>query len=156
MNEAKFAEAMSDVSKAFDSPRAIVDSRELLPQQKVQLLEQWERDLRQLLVAAEENMPGDGQGGSAERLREVRQAMAALGATDAGADTGASFGSGSPVTQDRVDSHRRGRRFGRHRTLSACAPYAIGASVAVVAVSLGLLAAWCTGARAGQVRRRRW
>lgn len=153
MDQAKFSEALSDVAKAFAGPEEIVTSGDLTRSQKVQLLEQWERDLRQLLVASEENMAGPGQGDSAERLRQVRDALGRLGATEDGADTGAAAGMGSPVTEDRVDHRRDGRWRGRHE-LSTCACYALGASVAVVAVSLGLLAAWTAGARAAAPRRR--
>ena len=151
MNEEKFAQALNDVSQAFDSPQAIVASGDLRIEQKIRLLEQWERDLRQLLVASEENMAAPGPGDSGERLREVREALARLGAADEGADTGPLQGAGSPATPDRLRENDRHRRHGnRQAAISACAGYAL---VAVAAGVLGLAVGWCAGARAAPRRR---
>jgi hypothetical protein len=79
--KSRFAEARTDVSKVFDTPADIVSASDLTEPQKVDLLRQWESDLRLLLVAAEENMTETGRGGATgERLRAVRHALATLGA----------------------------------------------------------------------------
>jgi hypothetical protein len=81
--KSRFAEARTDVSKVFDTPADILTASDLTEAQKIDLLRQWESDLRLLLVAAEENMPETGKGGAtAERLRAVRHALETLGAAE--------------------------------------------------------------------------
>jgi len=82
MGVSRFDDALSDVSKAFDDPGAILRAGDLNAEQKIQLLRQWEIDLRLLLVASEENMTGTGEGVPAERLRQVQQALNSLGAVE--------------------------------------------------------------------------
>ncbi len=80
MEAKRFDEVQKDVAANFATPGAILGDSELEPRQKVKLLQQWEYDLRQMLVASEENMTDQtaAQGGSAELLRKVRKALAAL------------------------------------------------------------------------------
>jgi hypothetical protein len=81
MNPAQFDNALTDVSKMFAHPREIIGSEDLSQQQKVKLLRQWELDLRENLVASEENMTAPNpEGHSAELLRGVRRALIDLGA----------------------------------------------------------------------------
>jgi DNA topoisomerase IB len=88
MNPNRFSKMLGDVSREFDRPRDILDSRDLSPEQKIKLLKEWELDLRELQVASEENMTGNTSSGTtAELLRECRLALAKLGATDG--DSGA-------------------------------------------------------------------
>jgi len=47
-----------------------------------ELLKDWELDLRELMVASEENMPGTAAGHTSELLRSVRQLLTRLGATE--------------------------------------------------------------------------
>jgi hypothetical protein len=79
----RFHEAMGDVSKMFDRPRALFDDPEFDTEQKRRLLKQWEYDLREMQVATEENMtgsePGTGAGTNAELLQEVRFCLRRLG-----------------------------------------------------------------------------
>jgi hypothetical protein len=84
MNNARFEDALADVGKCFAQPNDIVGSEDLSHQQKVKLLKQWEFDLRENLVASEENMTADNlpEGQSAELLRGVRKALIAIGAVD--------------------------------------------------------------------------
>jgi hypothetical protein len=84
MNNARFEDALADVGKCFASPKEIEGSDELSHQQKVKLLRQWEFDLRENLVASEENMTAETtpEGQSAELLRGVRKALIAMGAVD--------------------------------------------------------------------------
>jgi hypothetical protein len=75
----RFREAMSDVSKLFGRPRAVLDDRGFDREQKRKLLKQWEYDLRGMQVASDENMVGEGTGEAAELLREVRACLGTLG-----------------------------------------------------------------------------
>ena len=84
MNNARFEDALADVGKCFAKPDQILGSDDLSHQQKVKLLRQWEFDLRENLVASEENMTADHvpEGHSAELLRGVRKALISIGAVD--------------------------------------------------------------------------
>jgi len=65
--------------RSFRRPADVLDAGTIARPEKIRLLQQWETDLRLLLVASEENMSGDGQGEVAERLRQVRAALEELG-----------------------------------------------------------------------------
>jgi hypothetical protein len=91
----RFQEALRDVSQVFDDPHSILAADDLTREQKIALLEQWETDLRLLLVATEENMPGTGSGRSAELLTRVRKAMQSLGVTGPDDIAGAANKSGA-------------------------------------------------------------
>ena len=82
MQKAKFEETFVDVGKIYAHPGDIVAADDLSQPQKVKLLRQWEFDLRENLVATEENMTTDAtpEGHSAELLRSVRKALLSLGA----------------------------------------------------------------------------
>ena len=84
MNNARFEDALADVGKCFTNPKEILGSDALSHQQKVKLLRQWEFDLRENLVASEENMTSETtpEGESAELLRGVRKALISMGAVD--------------------------------------------------------------------------
>ena len=75
----RFQEAMGDVSKLFDKPGTLLADRELTAEQKRKLLKQWEYDLRELQVAADENMTGPKMDHNADLLREVRACLGKLG-----------------------------------------------------------------------------
>ena len=84
MNKARFDDAQTDVAKVYADPSDIVAADDLSQPQKVKLLRQWEFDLRENLVASEENMTADTtpEGHSAELLRGVRTALLSMGADD--------------------------------------------------------------------------
>jgi hypothetical protein len=84
INNARFEDALTDVAKVFADPKDIIGSDDLSHQQKVKLLKQWEFDLRENLVASEENMTAETvpEGHSAELLRGVRKALISIGAVD--------------------------------------------------------------------------
>jgi phage portal protein BeeE len=84
MNNARFEDALTDVAKVFADPKDIIGAEDLSQQQKVKLLRQWEFDLRENLVASEENMTAETtpEGHSAELLRGVRKALISMGAVD--------------------------------------------------------------------------
>jgi hypothetical protein len=69
--------AIDDPTRAFDSPREVVES-ELPREEKIKILQSWELDARRLLESAEENMAG----GEKDRLPEVLKALRELGASD--------------------------------------------------------------------------
>jgi hypothetical protein len=66
--------AIDDPSRAFTSPREVVES-ELPRDEKIKILKNWELDARRLLESAEENMTG----GEKDRLPEVLRALRELG-----------------------------------------------------------------------------
>jgi len=84
INNARFDEALTDVAKVYAQPKDILEADDLSHQQKVKLLRQWEFDLRENLVASEENMTSETlpEGHSAELLRGVRKALIDMGAVD--------------------------------------------------------------------------
>jgi hypothetical protein len=84
MNNARFEDALTDVAKVYAHPKDIIGAEDLSHQQKVKLLRQWEFDLRENLVASEENMTAENipEGQSAELLRGVRKALLSIGAVD--------------------------------------------------------------------------
>ena len=62
--------AIDDPSRAFASPREVVES-ELPREEKIKILRSWELDARRLLESAEENMIG----GEKDRLPEIQRAL---------------------------------------------------------------------------------
>jgi hypothetical protein len=92
METARFREVQKDIPGHFGDPQGILTDEDLDAEQKLKLLKQWEFDLRQLLVATEENMPGADPkpGKSAELLQSVRRALVTIEgepAKDGGAPT---------------------------------------------------------------------
>jgi hypothetical protein len=65
--------AIDDPSRAFSSPRQVVES-ELPREEKIKILRSWELDARRLLESAEENMTG----GEKDRLPEIQRALREL------------------------------------------------------------------------------
>lgn len=65
--------AIDDPSRAFSSPREVVES-ELPREEKIKILRSWELDARRLLESAEENMTG----GEKDRLPEIQRAIRQL------------------------------------------------------------------------------
>lgn len=79
VTQSRFEQAKQDVSRIFSSPDELCDAPDLSTDEKVYLLKQWETDLRLLLVASEENMPGTHPGRTAELLQSVLQKLEDLG-----------------------------------------------------------------------------
>jgi hypothetical protein len=65
--------AIDDPSRAFSSPREVVESK-LPREEKIKILQSWELDARRLLESAEENMTG----GEEDRLPEIQSALRQL------------------------------------------------------------------------------
>jgi hypothetical protein len=80
MDQRNFDTICADVSRHFKSPSEIVSSTDFAPEQKAKLLQQWELDLRLLMNASDENMPGTQPGRTADLLTQVREALHELGA----------------------------------------------------------------------------
>lgn len=74
------AEAIAHPSKVYDAPKDVVHDERLSKQQKMKVLESWETDQKQLLVADEENMPLQKPEASnpAEKLQLIVKAKDAL------------------------------------------------------------------------------
>jgi hypothetical protein len=70
-----------DVSQQYAHPEDVLSDRSLTRDQKIKTLQEWEQDLRQLMVASEENMPGTVTGQPAESLQAVSAALTELGVT---------------------------------------------------------------------------
>jgi hypothetical protein len=64
-------------SELFPTPDAVVRC-DLTTERKVEILRGWELDARELAVADDENMTGDGSAGAV--LQQIRDALRALGA----------------------------------------------------------------------------
>jgi len=73
MATAEGKKAIDDPSRAFSSPREVVES-ELPREEKIKILQSWELDARRLLESAEENMTG----GEKDRLPEIHRALRQL------------------------------------------------------------------------------
>jgi hypothetical protein len=76
----RFEKAKQDVSKIFATPTELCNAPDLSSEEKIFLLNQWETDLRLLMVASEENMTGTSPGRTAELLQSVHQKLEELGA----------------------------------------------------------------------------
>lgn len=68
-----------DVSERYAHPEKILQDQLLTQDQKIRMLQDWEQDLRQLMVASEENMSGTVTGQPAESLQAVSAALSKLG-----------------------------------------------------------------------------
>jgi hypothetical protein len=75
----RFQAALGDVSKMFDRPRELFDDRDFNDDQKRELLKQWEYDLRNMQVAADESMTGPGMDENDSLMQEVRACLGKLG-----------------------------------------------------------------------------
>jgi hypothetical protein len=80
MNAEEFDNVLTDVSKHFSKPGDIALAAALTRDQKIKLLAQWEYDLRELMVASDEAMTGEGTGRTGDELMKVQAALDELGA----------------------------------------------------------------------------
>lgn len=86
-----FDDALKNIDKVFETPRAILASPDFDRTEKIKLLQNWDYDVRLRLVASEENMTGiEPQGTNSERLREIGEALEALGVVADDKGTGSS------------------------------------------------------------------
>ncbi|HEY7688757.1 MAG TPA: hypothetical protein VH835_08695 [Dongiaceae bacterium] len=102
MQADRFREVQKNIPAHFGTPADIVADADLDAMQKLTLLKQWEFDLRELMVATEENMPGPDKasGKSAELLQQVRRARASIEGESPTKDSGgAPTKSGGPTSK---------------------------------------------------------
>jgi len=66
--------ARRDPSSVFATPEAVVRASGLTDAQKIEILRQWETDVRLMSVAEEENMPGV-QPAPLDRIRKAIEAL---------------------------------------------------------------------------------
>jgi hypothetical protein len=81
-SEAKKAK-LENPANHYNSPDDIVNDDDLSPDEKMQALNTWEQDARQMLTASNEGMPGDREGldrRDSHRLDEVVRAKDKIGA----------------------------------------------------------------------------
>jgi len=65
---------------AYPSPADVLAAKDLTREQKIKTLQEWEFDLKLMMVATEENMPGpERQGDTSERLKKIQAALDQLG-----------------------------------------------------------------------------
>jgi hypothetical protein len=70
----EFKRSLADPALSFDDPESVLRS-DLTREQKLEILQRWEFDLRELSVAEEENMGG---GETSALLPRVRKALRSL------------------------------------------------------------------------------
>lgn len=75
------ATVAGDVSEHYANPEKILNDPSLTKEQKIKMLTEWDQDLRQLMVASDENMTGTLAGQPAESLQAVSDALCKLGVT---------------------------------------------------------------------------
>ena len=68
-----------DASERYAHPEDILNDPSLTREKKIDVLHEWDQDLRQLMVASEENMQGTQSGQAAESLQAVTDALSKLG-----------------------------------------------------------------------------
>lgn len=71
----EFEKALSDPANVFRTPGDVVAEQSLDTDQKIRILQSWEYDARELTVAEEENMPGQGS----EILDQILRCLHELG-----------------------------------------------------------------------------
>jgi hypothetical protein len=74
------ASSQGNVLKAFKRPSDIVVAENLSAAEKIKLLQDWETDLREILVAAEEGMTRESPDDPGVQLSNIRAALDQLGA----------------------------------------------------------------------------
>ncbi len=68
---------MTDPEDVFKTPRDVLENEELSDEQKIVVLEQWQDETKQRMVAEEEAMPGEDPN-DAELLQEIHEALTTL------------------------------------------------------------------------------
>ncbi len=69
-----------NVVKEFEHPTDVVETHDFSAAEKIKVLQDWETDLREILVAAEEGMTRDHPDDPGVQLGNVRAALEQLGA----------------------------------------------------------------------------
>jgi hypothetical protein len=79
----KLQQALLDPTSVYQLPMEVVNDATLTREQKIQILQRWEYDSRELQVADEENMPELTRKKHSNKLSLVLEALHALGASGA-------------------------------------------------------------------------
>ncbi|MAC38651.1 MAG: hypothetical protein CMF76_10755 [Maricaulis sp.] len=74
MTKVDFEKALLDPAGTFDEPEDVVRNDALSREQKKEILERWQHDAEELVVASGEGMPGGGE----NQLRKVGKALDAV------------------------------------------------------------------------------
>lgn len=94
MQMTKLTDVLTDPTAHFDRPADVLTATALSHEQKLQVLERWEADARELMVASDESMGG----GEPARLDEVHAALRQLGVEPKGDDASTTMHGYQPVT----------------------------------------------------------
>lgn len=79
MTSDRFQKAINGIEAVFSRPSEIQHAADLDRGQKIELLRQWEQDLRQRLLASAEGMIARRPGQASEILRQVESALREIG-----------------------------------------------------------------------------
>jgi len=74
----RFQQAMNGIESVFSTPTEIQRASDLDLGQKIELLKQWEQDVRELISASGEGMTARYPGRAAETLRQVESSLREL------------------------------------------------------------------------------
>lgn len=74
MTKVDFEQALLDPAGTFGEPQAVLRDDDLSREQKKEILERWQHDAEELVVASGEGMPGGGE----NQLRKVGKALEAI------------------------------------------------------------------------------
>ncbi len=72
-HESKYQQMLIDPSSHFQHPRDVLAQANLSHEQKLSILQRWEQDARELDVAQEEGMIGEGKSNLSEIIRAIDQ-----------------------------------------------------------------------------------
>lgn len=75
-------QALIDPASVFASPKDVLINQEISRDQKIQILKHWESDMREILVAEEENMQGKDVLKTFESIRDSLHTLDAKIATE--------------------------------------------------------------------------
>ena len=75
-----FEAAKKDPGRYFSSPDGVLTRSEFTSTQKIELLKQWEADVREKMVASDEGMSSTISGRDAELLKAIKAALERIGA----------------------------------------------------------------------------
>lgn len=74
MTKVDFEQALLDPAGTFGEPQEVLRDDDLSREQKKEILERWQHDAEELVVASGEGMPGDSE----TQLRKVAKALDAV------------------------------------------------------------------------------
>jgi hypothetical protein len=81
MEKNRYEQALHGIEGIFAKPQDIKDATDLTKAQKIELLRQWEQDLRELILASGEGMIARNPGRASELLGNVEIALNELAGT---------------------------------------------------------------------------